>query len=197
MTAIVTGRETREINHLAGIGGFLKFQKKPVRRRDPISPGDTGDPAGFDPNAGEILDVGLWELLHRYRNVELPLSGGKGSIQRRRVADDYNFLALVSLDLKKAEPFIDHDSHLEGDPSSETPYGIALRFQCGDPEFHRSREGLFYFSPAVLLDEVKIIDSSVGDDVLRFIVRGSGSAPLERFNGTRLPVGTGAFGDVF
>jgi hypothetical protein len=86
--------------------------------------------------------------------------------------------------------------------SPEGFYHISMRFQCGDPSFSNEaasqtiaqvtdRSGTFYICERVSLTSVRTINSARGDNVVMCIVRGSGSAPLRRFqNGVY--VGAGA-----
>ena len=183
-------RPTYEILPLRGIGGCLWF-------RWPLGYGTEPD--------YERLEIEQWEIIHKYRNVELAMSGGRGSIQRRRVADDFEFIVSLDLDLTPVRtaritigpspngktPFI--DGRLEGRPAYK--FGIGVIFQCGDPTFWNqpdlrsiarpypdlARTGVQYRCDSVVLDEVRTVDSSRGDDVVRCLVRGSGSAPLQRW----------------
>ena len=191
--AAVDIRRTYEIMPLRGIGGCLWF-------RWPLEGGTQPD--------YERLEIEQWEIFHKYRNLELAMSGGRGSIQRRRVADDFEFVLALDLDLTPVRttaitigpnpngktPFI--DGRLEGVPSRQ--FRIEVIFQCGDPTFWNQPDlrsiarphpdpnirGVYYACNSVVLDEVRTIDSSRGDDVVRCIVRGSGSAPLERWIST-------------
>lgn len=200
-------RDTREILPLCGVGGCLEFSWTSI-----IPDPENGNPS--DTMIYErLMEVEQWEIHHRYRNVELPMSGGFGSLSRRRVADDFQFVAIAAMDLTGArealgefgpnltnQPFI--DGRLRGYPTSA--YHVGIKFNCGDPTFWtnpeaqsiarpaKNGEGVFYYCQGVLLDEVRVLDSSRGDDVVRCIVTGSGSAPLRRYVG-EVHYGNGAF----
>lgn len=195
-------RETEEILPLRGMGGFMEFEWV------------TG--AGVPRiDEGEKLAIQEWKIFHRYTNVKLAMSGGKGSMQKRRVIDDFDFITMVDLDLTppilngisakpNEQPF--YDGRLQGVPAGK--FHIGMRFQCGDPSFwshpelqsiarvDTSERGVFYWSDAVILDEAIAINASRGLDepgsVVTYIVRGSGSAPLQRFI-NETTTGQGAF----
>ncbi len=191
-------RETRDILPLRGIGGFLEFEW--VTASSPPRPG-----------SGERIEVRQWEIEHLYRNVEIPMSGGKGSISRRRVADDFRFTAIIPLDLRpvkknppapgpNSQPF--YDGRFQGDPLGN--FHIGIKFQCGDPTFWSdpnsntiarpeidpARPGVFYFCEAILLEQVSLLTTPAKE--LVYQLKGSGSAPLERHVDT-LHCGEGAF----
>ncbi len=183
---------------IAGVGGFLSFE--PLS----IVGGSGVDPAG---RLSERLHIEEWEIQHTFRNVELPMSGGRGSIQRRRVSDDFRFSTIVPLDTSnvrggsvadtaRRQPF--YDGRMRGEPLGL--YQISVRFQCGDTSFPDTLEsrtisssaaddpfnpGAYYLCEQVLLENVRIVNSARGDDVVMCVVRGLGSAPLRRYyNGT-------------
>lgn len=175
---------------MASVGGFIGFQWPPT-----------------DYTAGrelEKLQIARWEIEHVFHNVELPMSGGFGSIQRRRVCDDFRFTIWLDLDLTPAinepskvgpqpnntQPFL--DGRLQGAPSRQ--FRIAIRFQCGDgslvsplrksihpitvgPLF----KGLHYFCQSVLLDSVITETPVRAKKVIKCVIKGHGSAPLERW----------------
>ncbi len=174
---------------IAGIGGFIGFEW-------PSS----------DYTAGRELDklqIARWELEHIFHTVELPMSGGYGSIQRRRVCDDFRFTIWLDLDLtpvvtepanvgpgSNSQPFF--DGRLQGAPSRQ--FRIAIRFQCGDaalvsplrssvhPVTVGARfTGLYYFCQSVMLDSVITETPVRAKKVIKCVIKGHGSAPLERW----------------
>jgi hypothetical protein len=194
-------RETREIEHLCGIGGYIEF-----RRSQPGTP--------YTPSAMEILEIQEWRIEHEYINVRLPMSGGEGSISRRRVADDFQFVAELDLDLTPARKVLTPeeiaagvtgdphlDDRLNGHPDDE--FRLAMTFHCGDPTFWthpkvrsiarpaETEKGVTYFCEEVLLNKVCPVNSARGDDVVRYRIQGEGSAPLQRLINDRV-LGMGA-----
>jgi hypothetical protein len=189
-------RETREVEHLAGIGGYLQF-----------ATGGTGD------RVEGRVEVQLWEIDRTLVSVRLPLSGGFGSVQWRRVAEDWNFRAILALDMRLARLGNDTDNRLNKQPHIDgrlegTPqdnFLLEAVFNCGDPTFLTNPElpsifrvaetgkGVHYKAKEVLLARVRCVDSSGGDDVVRYFATGNGSSPLQRFVGTQF-AGAGAFG---
>jgi len=187
-------RETREIEHLCGVGGYLEF---------------SWSPGNYTPTAGELVDVQEWLIDHAYENHELAMSGGRGSMQRRRVIDDFRFVTIANMDLSKAranperlpgpanmettQPF--YDGRLEGTGSDK--FQISMEFHCGDPTFwthpelqsiarpEQTSRGVFYFCESIMLDRVTILNSARGTDVpgavVNFRIEGHGSTPLQRF----------------
>jgi len=189
-------RDVRVTWPIAGIGGFLDVEW--------VSSGTGSTQTTGGPGK---LEVERWELNHDYDNAELPLSGGKGSMTRYRAGDDFEFTCIVLLDMRPAaaggtentfngQPFL--DGRLEGHAEIDTNFHFSLRLQCGDPSFwvnaarrHQPipvdvgpRKGVYYFCPRVILTQTRTLDSSKGkppDGLLRAIVRGKGSTPLERW----------------
>ncbi|HUT93311.1 MAG TPA: hypothetical protein VMY37_27855 [Thermoguttaceae bacterium] len=199
---------------IAGFGGHLALKWQSCLTLGGEGVDDYGLPTGERPTGPEdILDIKRWEIEHIDHNAEIPMSGGRGSISRRRVCDDFRFQCLVDVDTKPTheaekpannatdQPFL--DGRLEGKPKGY--FQIAVRFHCGDPSYWSRPDwqhistlatdsaGLFYFCPAVMLENVRTINSNEGDDVVTCVVRGSGSAPLERWVNDTF-VGAGAFG---
>ena len=196
-------RAVRDVEHLRGIGGHLAFKWPSITGYE--VPGEEY----------ELLDVAQWAIERKFHNWEGAISGGNGSLTRRRVCDDFQFTAIVPLDLALARPptevgigankspFV--DSRLEGPETSN--FLIAIEFHLGDPTFFSHPElqgiartaatngGLFYFCPEVALDSVRIVNSARDGEgsVLAFLVKGSGSAPLKRYVDRKL-CGSGAFG---
>ena len=191
-------RETRETEHIPGIGGFLEFQW----------------PDFTDPSDPELVEVRQWEIQRRIITVSLPESGNHGALSKYRVADDFIFFAVLDLDATpvrtegipripgfKGQPFI--DGRLEGDANEQ--FKISMRFQLGDPTFitqpnsntlartRTAARGIFYYCDSVILEEVRTITSAKGDAVVSYVVKGSGSAPLRRYIDTQW-AGAGAFG---
>lgn len=197
-------RATREIFPLQGIGGFLGVRW-------------TMGTSGEKPTDGEKVEVREWLIEHIYRNVEIPESGGKGSITNYRVADSFRFVALLDLDLTSTlkgpvgKNFAGQphpDGKFQGNADDESAFGVAIRFQCGDPTWWSdpalqsvarvtsTRTGIYYFCPRVLLTEVRVVTNSTGKPgvgLVNAIVRGVGSAPLERYVEEKL-VGFGGLG---
>lgn len=199
-------RDVRETLPVAGVGGHIEFEW-----------GTAAAPP--KPGHGEKLEIQQWEIEHVYHNYEIAGSGGKGSIQRARVCDDFSFILALDLDLTPArqpaggnvapgpnsQPF--PDGRLEGYPAGQ--FRIGVQFQCGDPAFwlnpnfqatapttiieQPDGDGPFWFCPEVVLDQVRAVNSARGDGVVTCIVRGHGSAPLERWIG-KVWCGSGAFG---
>jgi len=193
-------RPTRPTEPLSGIGGYIEFRWPGayfVEDREP-----------------ERIEVLRWEIQRQFRNKELAMSGGYGSLQNRRVADGFRFTILVDLDLtpmRKAgvvpgpgpstQPHI--DGRMEGAPDDN--FLIAIHFQAGDPTFYSQpniqtiarppaagRLGVYYFCPEVLLGEVVVVNISRGD-VVTYRITGVGSAPLRRYVDARW-CGAGALG---
>lgn len=199
----MTIRDDRLPWPVVGIGGFLSFAWQT----------QTGAPS--IKAADELIDVREWTIQHIYRNLEIPGSGNFGSILRRRVAVDFKWTAAVDLDLSDPKAIPDaqpipppdppqpyFEARLEGQGDLGF-YAVAMRFQVGDPSQMvpaldaPAFSGLYYFCPDVKLDEVLVTDSSRagkdGKGVVSYLIRGSGSAPLQRYrNGVW--IGAGGFG---
>lgn len=174
-------REVRPIWPVAGMGGVITAEWVEEFDYTPSQPGN--------------LEVEQWEIVHDYDNIELPLSGGRGSPSRLRVGDDFEFVCDVLLDMKPAkergssntfagQPFL--DGRLEGFANDESRFYLSLVFQVADPLiwWERATTGLQYRCPRVLLTQTRTRDSSKGDPAdgcVRATVRGHGSAPLERW----------------
>jgi hypothetical protein len=165
----------------------------------------------------ERLHIREWEIDHQYRNVELPMSGGFGSIQRRRVADDFRFATIVDFDLRLPrvhgvgnnlkQPF--YDGKLEGGISSDPARGgflISMEFHIGDPGFWINPgtapiatetpqvfDGPHYRCNSVILDRVITLNSCNPPKAVRCVIEGHGSSPLRRYIGSEW-LGAGAFG---
>jgi hypothetical protein len=200
-------RQTREVIQLPGVGGTMEFAWFGV-----------GLPTEF--RGTTSLFVKRWRIIPKYINARLAMSGGKGSLQYRRVAVGFDFIATVDLDLTvlagsrdpgpgpHAQSFV--DGRLEGHPNGD--FQVSMRFLCGDPTFVSDPElqsifrtsrtfpvgsslldGLYYSCKEVILDTVECDNSAEGDDVVGYVVRGHGSAPLKRNIG-RVWAGAGAFG---
>lgn len=191
-------RDTREVEHLASVGGSIEFRWLGVPTKFPQS---------------EILFVQRWEIDRKFTNARLAMSGGLGSIQRRRVADDFIFRAIVAVDLTTIrrsigigpyhQPFL--GGRLEG--STNANYMIAMNFRLGDPTFvtdpdyqtiHRPvglalPNGVYYSCKEVTLERVVCITDIKGKKVVGYLVTGAGSAPLRRNVGP-IWTGSGAFG---
>ena len=184
-------RKTREIEHLCGVGGYIEFRRS--------EPGTDYTPGGM-----EILDIQEWQIDHEYINVRLPMSGGQGSISHRRVADDFQFIAELDLDLTStrndATQAPHMDDRLKGDADED--FRLAMTFHCGDPTFWthpriqtiarpaETEKGVCYFCQEVVLDKVWVVNSARGDDVVRYRIQGHGSTPLEyHVNGQKLGMG--------
>lgn len=191
-------RPVYETSPWSGYGGFLGIEWK----------SSTDDP---EHGGGARWEVEHWEINHDYTNAVLPLSGGKGALSRRRVADDFEFSANVAFDRRAgrgqgvqggfdSQPHV--DGRLEGNRGKELRYHVGIRFQCGDPSYWAdddlqtiaptatASKGIYYFCPRVLLKQVRILTPTLDPDVVRAFVRGEGSAPLERYIDDSL-VGTG------
>lgn len=201
-------RDTRELLPIASLGGFLEIQWCTA-----------ANAAGYEKwpkeSGAKKLDVQQWRLKHKFTNVRLPLSGGKGALTRRRVADDFEFQAIVAMDIGPGrasagntfadQPFL--DGRLEGKSNVVAAYRIAVLFQCGDPTFYTDPElqtiarvaestpGLYYFCSSVLLKSMDVINDTLGKAVVLAIVEGEGSAPLERYiDNVKEPIGFGGLG---
>ncbi len=191
-------REVRPVEHLAGIGGFIEFTWRaetfPVVSR---------------------IEIREWVTDHRYVNARIAMTGGLGSIQYRRVADDFEFTAIANMDLRTtresppaapgpvSQPF--YDGRMEGSPDNN--FLIKMHFQCGDPDFLENnvrwfhptntvQQGVYQTCDEVILDQVRLLDSSRGkppNGVLRYLITGHGSKPLQRWVGPHW-TGGGAFG---
>lgn len=86
-------------------------------------------------------------------------------------------------------------------------YVVGIRFQLGDPSFYNTPQaqtiarvfgtvdpGCYYYCDSVLVDSIQpIAPTGAQPDVIRAIVRGSGSAPLRRYAGATW-IGSGLFG---
>ncbi len=86
-------------------------------------------------------------------------------------------------------------------------YVVGIRFQLGDPSFYSVPQaqtiarvfgtvdpGCYYYCDSVMVDDIQpITPTGAEPDVIRAIVRGSGSAPLRRYAGTTW-IGSGLFG---
>jgi hypothetical protein len=191
-------RDVRETERIAGVGGFLELRWPAIDT--PYDPG----PAFY-----EALEVQQWEILRKIRSAEIPMGGGDGSISRRRTADDFTFTAHLDLDIRPSKllpdkipgpPAAGQSSPFPGDRfegEQTNQFLIAIRFHCGDPLVDGDDSaGYRYYCQRVLLEEVHIINSARGDDVVRVVVKGSGSAPLRRFVGEVL-CGHGSLGRGF
>jgi len=199
-------REVRPIEELPGIGGFIEFQWN-TSTEDVLS----------------RIEIEEFSLRHRYVNARLAMSGGLGSIQWDRVADATEFIVIAVMDLRTTrfgvadghspsrssrQPF--YDGRMDGDPSRD--FKISMHFQCGDSTFWDNpeqdtiarppekfhplgpiRSGIYQTIDEAILDDVLLVDSSRGDDVLRYLIKGHGSTPIQRWVGETW-TGGGAFG---
>lgn len=187
-------RSVREVQYLAGVGGAILFLWR----------AETA-------NIQSRIEIEEWAIDHRYINARLPMTGGLGSIQYRRVADTFDFAVIAVMDLRttraqqpgpgsSAQPF--YDGRMEGNPSDD--FLIKMEFQCGDPDFLRNpnsqpipeptiQPGVHLTCDEVILETVRLVNSARGDDVLRYLIKGHGSKPLQRWAG-RTWTGGGAFG---
>jgi hypothetical protein len=189
-------RETRPTLPLAGVGGFMEVEWA-------SEAGGSGQVR--KPTEGDKLEVEEWRIDHDLIEVTLPLSGGKGALTPMRVADKFDFTAIVAMNILPAkttgpantflkQPFL--DGMLEGEPHDNAMFYVALRFQCGEPSFwHPGRAGsivgpdqpnpgIFYFCQRALLTRTQTITPIKDKKVIRAIVTGKGAAPLERHVGT-------------
>ncbi len=182
---------------LAGVGGYLAFEWKTTGRFQPTT-------------QLERLHIEQWDIEHDYENLELFMSGGRGSAQNRLVADRFRVNVILDLDLSRVplnnpsdtssgQPF--YDGRLRGSEGGH--YAISMRLQCGDPSFLYSRgrtiatevggqfQGVFYACSELRLEKVRTINSARGDDNVTCVVRLAGGAPLQRFfNGQYVGAGT-------
>jgi len=214
-------RDSREMLQVQGIGGYLAVGVIDNARQGNL----TGDVESFGLYLSDKLDVRRWQLWHRYHNVQIPMSGGGGAITRRRVADDFDFIAEWMLDAKyilpteplpsnqivassagpATQPFI--ENRFQGIAPAQ--FQVQVKFQLGDPTFYTQPElqsiartfgtvqtGAYYFCDSVQVDEIYVVDTSDQEpgDVIRGIVKGSGSAPLRRYLDPGGWMGTGAWG---
>ena len=185
-------RDTREIWPTAGIGGFIET----------IWRGLGDDPKPTDNMAR--IEVGLWTLPSRYRNVELPESGGGGAPGVYRVAESFRFTAELvmpfaherpgappvtktTLVANAGQPFIEELFRGTGEigPGDQSPecYRVQIKFQLGDPSrISPDAAGSFYFCPAVMIEEIVPTNPSRPPfDVVRATIKGVGSAPMQRW----------------
>jgi len=207
-------RDDRLTWPIAGHGGFLEFFW-PSGRADPG--GTKPDPSGANPehtaesihpnnDYAERLEVQEWTVQPAYRYLEVAGSGNFGSIMRRRVVADFKWTANIDLDLRpvrdgspanNANPQPYFEGRLEGNMHDH--FQIAMRFQVGDPSLEVPCEdtplvGMFYFCPHVMLDDVLLRNPVKDRGVVRCVVRGSGSAPLQRWVDGVQTGGAGGFG---
>lgn len=194
-------RPTREITKVRGFGGFLELRRASV---------------GSTPSTGRtdshILELDQWTLRHKFRKVELPLSGGFGAITQRRVATSFTFSAslswdvsalarAVSVDLFSGLAFLDdlfigESESLTGEGEdirleSTNRFTIAVLFALGGPEQYDvifpgaepAARNAHYYCDSVHLDELVIVTSTNPKNVVKMQAKGSGSAPLRRYSG--------------
>lgn len=189
-------RAVREIWPTAGVGGFMEIL---WRRTNPTPP------QPFD--SMSRVEVGLWEIQFRYRNIELPESGGGGAMGVYRAAESFRFRAEVILDFAHERqgappvtvtgqtanhtvPFIEEIFRGRGDTPGEGDdvppfYRVATKFQLGDPSRAPDNLGSFYFCPGAMIEEIIPSNPSRPPfDVARAIVKGVGAEPMERWVGT-------------
>ena len=194
-------RPTREITNVRGFGGFLQLSRTEIR-------GESG-PTKIDRH---LLEVGAWSLRHKFRKVELPLSGGFGAIAQRRVASSFTFAANLVWDVtalaqsRTAENVFLGKAFLEdlfiGGSSNTNRFTVSALFALGDPFQYdiafpgaeQADRNAFYYCDSVHLDEVLVVTSTEPPDLVRMEATGSGSAPLRRYAG---PVWKGAGGFDF
>ena len=198
----------------SGVGGYLEFYW-PYGKFDP-KPTPTGSSRPTATSAGAIkpnheymerLEVQKWTVQPIYRNLEIGGSGGFGSLRRRRVVADFKWTANIDLDLTPVKDgSVRHNSnrqpYLEGrlEGNKVDHFQIAMKFQVGDPSLEVPAtvagvgiSGMFYFCPRVMLDDVHVSNSIRPPTVIRCIVRGSGSAPLQRWVDGTQTGGAGGF----
>ncbi len=199
-------RAVRPSEPIPGIGGFIEFKWNT----------DTADVLSR-------IEIEEWSLRHRYINARLAMSGGLGSIQYDRVADATEFTVMAVMDLRTTrfgaasgdtpnrssrQPF--YDGRMEGGAGQD--FKISMHFQCGDSTFWDNpeqqtiarppekfsplgpfRSGIYQTIDEAVIEDVLLVDSSRGDDVLRYIIKGFGSTPIQRWVG-EIWTGGGAFG---
>lgn len=195
---------TDETQPVSGIGGFVEIYK-------PAAPGEIGADQGKI-HEGLRIKVKGWSLWHRFRTVEIPMSGGWGAVTRRLVATDFELIAALDFDraqfgagvVAPPSPFFDVSMTGYGDAH----YMVAVLLQLGHPRFYPEPpapplppalpaypsippppeiadpeapnvwHGAYYYCPACLLQEIQVITSCSGEEVIGGTIKGRGSAPL-------------------
>ncbi len=198
---MVVYRDTREIVAVGGVGGWLEFNV-PTTEPDRLIQDDGKARIDHRDNPTR-LDVVQWEIEHDYTNKLLHISGGGGSASRRRVNDDWRFTAVVQFDAS----YVLSPEHVDYKPDSPFPddkfhgiekakFIVGIRFAIGEFTRFPTGQAPFYFCPEVLLQRVSVVDTSdmENPDIVRFLVKGEGSAPLERWIGD-VRKGIGAIGN--
>lgn len=184
-------RSTRDITEVRGMGGYLEVYQ-------PVDLGEIGGQQAKI-HEGSKIEVVMWDLRLSFRNVEIPMSGSFGAIQRRRVASDFEFGATLNWDISK---FNEGDNaYLDGLflGKIDYHYAIAMLFSLGERSEYARLLGTapipyaaYYYCDKVMVSEIYIVASSTGDDVIHAVVRGKGSSPLRSYYGDALQ-GAGGF----
>ena len=207
-------RDDRLTWPFAGTGGFLEFSWPEGGEPHQSVPGSSDVPQSVDSiekarptwDYRERLEVLEWTVQPIYRDLEIAGSGNFGSIMRRRVVADFKWTANIDLDLTpslatfrnvNSSNQIVYEARMEGNKLNH--FQIGMRFQIGDPSLQvpaldaPAESGLYYWCPAVMLNDVLLRNPVKDRGVVRCVVRGSGSAPLERWMDGKV-LGAGAFG---
>lgn len=201
---------TREITEVRGFGGFLELSRLIA-----------GTPSGPGAIHSHKIEVQQWSLRHKFRSVELPLSGGFGAMTIRRVATSFTFSAGLSWDVSplaaddatlfSGEAFLDDlftgpSTFAVGEEEnrrvrSTNRFTIAALFALGGtfqydvifPGAPPAKRNAHYYCDSVHLDEIVVVTSTEPPELVKMQAKGRGSAPLRRYSG---PVwkGAGGFG---
>ena len=187
-------REVRRIWPTAGVGGFIELLWRAIQ----------DDPEPTD--SMQRIEVGLWTIQFRYRNVELPESGGGGAMGVYRVAESFRFTAETVLSFAHERPDAPavqptesaafgnpfqpfHEERFRGQGHSGQAaafpdcYRVQMKFQFGDPErIGPDAAGSFYFCPGVMIEEIIPTNPSRPPfDVARATIKGVGAEPMQRW----------------
>ncbi len=183
-------RPDREIQDILGAGGYMEI---------------TRDQLLYERVETLKLEVARWIVRPKYHTVEVPCSGSFGAVEKRRLATDFTFVAEVGWDAGQVartqtvqpddgpgyetfSPFL--DDRLNGFPGLNFQVGILFalgeqrQYHALFPEQDQTERGCFYYCRRVQLDDLTIINSARGDDIILGVARGSGSAPLRRYFGS-------------
>lgn len=189
---------TRKITTVRGFGGFLELS----RTREFGESGPTQVHR-------HMLEVEQWTLRHKFRKVELPLSGGLGAMTQRRVATSFTFGASLSWDVSSLPEMFDDANHFAGKAflddlfiggsTGTNQLTVAVLFALGNtsqynlifPGADPAPRNAHYYCDSVILDEIVVVTSTEPKNVVKMQAKGSGSAPLRRYSG---PVWKGAGG---